>query len=340
MAELNEILGNERIKEHFITAVHHKKISHAYIMEGDKGSGKKMLAEAFSKILQCEGRETTGLVESCGKCESCIQMEYHDHPDVIWVSHEKPNVISVGEIREQIVNTVEIMPYKGPYKIYIVDEAEKMNAAAQNAILKTIEEPPEYAIIMLLTNNLDKMLPTILSRCITLNLKPVGELDMMEYLSRMGIPQAKAKFCVGFAFGNLGKAVRLATSEEYNEIKHDCVQILKDINRMEIYDLIDAVKKMSKYKLDIYDYLDIMMMWYRDILMLKVSGSPDKLLFKEEYATLKQQANYISYEGIENVLKALDKVKVRLEANVNFDIAMELLLLTIKENQNDRSNRS
>jgi hypothetical protein len=145
MAELNEILGNERIKEHFITAVHHKKISHAYIMEGDKGSGKKMLAEAFSKILQCEGRETTGLVESCGKCESCIQMEHHDHPDVIWVSHEKPNVISVGEIREQIVNTVEIMPYKGPYKIYIVDEAEKMNAAAQNAILKTIEEPPEYA---------------------------------------------------------------------------------------------------------------------------------------------------------------------------------------------------
>ena len=99
MAELNEILGNERIKEHFITAVHHKKISHAYIMEGDKGSGKKMLAEAFSKILQCEGRETTGLVESCGKCESCIQMEHHDHPDVIWVSHEKPNVISVGEIR-------------------------------------------------------------------------------------------------------------------------------------------------------------------------------------------------------------------------------------------------
>lgn len=215
-----------------------------------------------------------------------------------------------------------------------------MNPQAQNALLKTIEEPPEYAIIMLLTNNLDKMLPTILSRCITLNLKPVGELDMMEYLSRMGIPQAKAKFCVGFAFGNLGKAVRLATSEEYNEIKHDCVQILKDINRMEIYDLIDAVKKMSKYKLDIYDYLDIMMMWYRDILMLKVSGSPDKLLFKEEYATLKQQANYISYEGIENVLKALDKVKVRLEANVNFDIAMELLLLTIKENQNDRSNRS
>ena len=336
MTTFREVVGHESIIGHFKSSIEQGKVAHAYLIHGEKGTGKKMLAGLFAKTLQCEA----GGTDPCGTCRSCIQCDSGNQPDIIWVTHEKPTVISVDDIREQVNNDIIIKPYSSRYKIYIIPEAELMNPQAQNALLKTIEEPPEYAVIMLLTNNLDKMLPTILSRCITLNLKPVGELDMMEYLSRMGVPQAKAKFCVGFAFGNLGKAVRLATSEEYNEIKHDCVQILKDINRMEIYDLIDAVKKMSKYKLDIYDYLDIMMMWYRDILMLKVSGSPDKLLFKEEYATLKQQANYISYEGIENVLKALDKVKVRLEANVNFDIAMELLLLTIKENQNDRSNRS
>lgn len=336
MTTFRDVVGHESIIGHFKSSIEQGKVAHAYLIHGEKGTGKKMLAGLFAKTLQCEA----GGTDPCGTCRSCIQCDSGNQPDIIWVTHEKPTVISVDDIREQVNNDIIIKPYSSRYKIYIIPEAELMNPQAQNALLKTIEELPEYAIIMLLTNNLDKMLPTILSRCITLNLKPVGELDMMEYLSRMGIPQAKAKFCVGFAFGNLGKAVRLATSEEYNEIKHDCVQILKDINRMEIYDLIDAVKKMSKYKLDIYDYLDIMMMWYRDILMLKVSGSPDKLLFKEEYATLKQQANYISYEGIENVLKALDKVKVRLEANVNFDIAMELLLLTIKENQNDRSNRS
>ena len=336
MTTFRDVVGHESIIGHFKSSIEQGKVAHAYLIHGEKGTGKKMLAGLFAKTLQCEA----GGTDPCGTCRSCIQCDSGNQPDIIWVTHEKPTVISVDDIREQVNNDIIIKPYSSRYKIYIIPEAELMNPQAQNALLKTIEEPPEYAIIMLLTNNLDKMLPTILSRCITLNLKPVGELDMMEYLSRMGVPQAKAKFCVGFAFGNLGKAVRLATSEEYNEIKHDCVQILKDINRMEIYDLIDAVKKMSKYKLDIYDYLDIMMMWYRDILMLKVSGSPDKMLFKEEYATLKQQANYISYEGIENVLKALDKVKVRLEANVNFDIAMELLLLTIKENQNDRSNRS
>ena len=316
MTTFRDVVGHESIIGHFKSSIEQGKVAHAYLIHGEKGTGKKMLAGLFAKTLQCEA----GGTDPCGTCRSCIQCDSGNQPDIIWVTHEKPTVISVDDIREQVNNDIIIKPYSSRYKIYIIDEAEKLTQQAQNALLKTIEEPPEYAVIMLLTNNLDKMLPTILSRCITLNLKPVGELDMMEYLSRMGVPQAKAKFCVGFAFGNLGKAVRLATSEEYNEIKHDCVQILKDINRMEIYDLIDAVKKMSKYKLDIYDYLDIMMMWYRDILMLKVSGSPDKLLFKEEYATLKQQANYIS--------------------NVNFDIAMELLLLTIKENQNDRSNRS
>ena len=250
MAELNEILGNERIKEHFITAVHHKKISHAYIMEGDKGSGKKMLAEAFSKILQCEGRETTGLVESCGKCESCIQMEHHDHPDVIWVSHEKPNVISVGEIREQIVNTVEIMPYKGPYKIYIVDEAEKMNAAAQNAILKTIEEPPEYAVIFLLTTNRGAFLDTILSRCILLATRPVPGTAVEKYLvEKCSVSKEEAEFAAGFSLGNIGKAEAIVSSEEFQDLKELTLSILRYIHEIESYEIADKVKELRTFSI-------------------------------------------------------------------------------------------
>ena len=200
MADINDILGNERVKEHFIAAVHHKKISHAYIIEGDKGSGKKMLASAFSKILQCETRQKTEEERACNQCESCIQMENKDHPDVIWVSHEKAGVISVGEIREQVVNTVDIMPYKGPYKIYIIDEAEKMNVAAQNAILKTIEEPPEYAIIFLLTTNRGAFLDTILSRCILLETKPVSGKMIERYLGeRYKIPEEEAEFASGLS---------------------------------------------------------------------------------------------------------------------------------------------
>ena len=136
-----------------------------------------------------------------------------------------------------------------------------------------------------------------------------------------------------FAQGNLGKAIRLAISEEYKEIIEDVTGILCRIPDMTVDDIIFAIKNMNHHKLKISDYIDLMMMWYRDILMLKITGNAGRLMFKEYYTDIRKQSAHISYEGIENVLKAMDKAKIRLEANVNFDVAMELMLLTIKENK-------
>lgn len=331
MAAFNEVVGHEDIVSHFKASIERGMVSHAYILNGEKGSGKKFLAGLFAKTLQCE----EGKTDPCGQCHSCKQYETGNQPDIIWVTHEKDSVISVDEVRTQINNDIAIKPYSSRYKIYIVDDVQLMNPQAQNAILKTIEEPPEYGIIILLTTNIDRLLPTLLSRCITLNLKPVREIDVMDYLmDKVGVDRSTAYFCTSFALGNLGKAVRLAVSEDYKAIKEDCVRILKNIYSMDTEDVLAAVKSMGKYKLDMNDYIDLMTMWYRDILMLKVTGNIDKLLFKEDYSTLNEQASLISYEGIENVMAAINKLKIRLEANVNYDIAMELLLLTIKENRN------
>lgn len=329
MPNFSDIIGHEDIVKHFKSSIELGKVSHAYILNGEKGAGKRMLAGVVAKTLQCESCEP----DPCGTCKSCLQAESGNQPDIIWITHEKPNVISVDEIRSQIVNDVDMKPYSSKYKIYIVPDAQLMNPQAQNAILKTLEEPPEYAIIMLLTTNVDKFLPTILSRCIVLNFKPVDPLKMMEYLvAQVGVDQTKARFCTDFAQGNLGKAVRLAISPDYNEIKENSIRILRRMTEMETDEIILAVKNIGKYKLDISDYIDIMTMWFRDILMVKISNSPNKIIFKDEYSIMKKQASHISYEGIEQVLTAMDKLKIRLEANVNFDIAMELMLLTIKEN--------
>lgn len=329
MASFKEIVGHEDIITHFKKSMERGKVSHAYILNGEKDSGKKLIAKVVAKTLQCELGET----DPCEECHSCIQVESGNQPDIIWVTHEKPNVISVDEIREQINNDIGIRPYSSRYKIYIIADAQLMNQQAQNAILKTIEEPPEYAIIMLLTTNIDKFLPTILSRCIILNCKPIKELDMIDYLINVvGVDEKKAYFCTNFAMGNMGKAVRLAISEDYNNLKNDCTHILKNIYDMSIEDIIDQIKKINKYKLEINDFIDMMIMWYRDILMLKISGNPNKLLFKEEYIYIKKQASRISYAGVDQIIEALEKVKTRLDANVNFDITMELMLLTIKEN--------
>ena len=342
MAEISEILGNERIKEHFITAVRHKKISHAYIIEGDKGSGKKLLADAFTKILQCKGRKTTGSVEACGKCESCIQMEHHDHPDVIWISHEKPSVISVGEIREQIVNTVDIMPYKGPYKIYIVDEAEKMNAAAQNAILKTIEEPPEYAIIFLLTTNRGAFLDTILSRCILLATRQVPGTVVEKYLmEKCNVSKEEAEFAAGFSLGNIGKAETIVSSEEFRDLKDLTLSILRYIHEIESYEIADKVKEYKKYKNRIDDFFDIFLMWFRDIMLLKVDNSVNaeaakkKIIFKNEYTYLKKQVDKLDLEAIDYVINRIYRARVRIKSNVNFDATLELLIVEARREFTD-----
>lgn len=115
------------------------------------------------------------------ECHSCKQAAGKNQPDIIYVSHEKPNTISVDDIRTQLNNDIVIKPYSSKHKIYIVDEAEKMNQQAQNALLKTIEEPPAYAVILLLTTNAESFLPTILSRCVTLNLKAVPDEKIKNF---------------------------------------------------------------------------------------------------------------------------------------------------------------
>ena len=205
MAGFSEILGHGQIIEHLQNAIKLQKVSHAYILDGEEGAGKKMLARAFAQTLQCE----RGGVEPCGECHSCKQAQSGNQPDIIEVTHEKPASIGVEDIRGQLCGDIQIKPYSSPYKIYIVDEAEKMTVQAQNALLKTIEEPPAYGVIMLLTTNADAFLPTILSRCVTLKLRPVKNEIIKPYLmEKYHIPDYQAEVCTAFARGNVGKAIR------------------------------------------------------------------------------------------------------------------------------------
>ena len=299
---------------------------------------------AFAMALQCEGEGT----RPCLLCRSCKQAVDHNQPDIIYVSHEKPNTIGVDDIRTQINNDIVIKPYSSRYKVYIVDEAEKMNQQAQNALLKTIEEPPAYPgtrikvfgisflntlVILLLTTNADSFLPTILSRCITLNLKVVKEDVIKSYLMKTyHIPDYQADVCAAFSQGNVGKAIQLASSEEFGELKASVLQLMKRLEDIDLYEMTAAVKQIAEYKLTVNDYFDLMMIWFRDVLYMKATNDVNGLIFKDEVYDIKKQAAKRSYQGIETIIRALETAKVRISANVNFDLVIELLLLTIKEN--------
>lgn len=333
MPGFSEIIGHEQIIRHLQTAVAMGKVSHAYIFNGPEAAGKKMLAEAFAMALQCENENPKIRAAGCGKCHSCHQAADHNHPDILYVTHEKPNTIGVDDIRAQINNDILIKPYSSRYKVYIVDEAEKMNPQAQNALLKTIEEPPAYGVILLLTINADLFLPTILSRCITLNLKTVRDDVICNYLmKKYQVPDYQAEVCAAFAQGNVGKAIQLASSDAFNEMKASALALMGKLEDTDLYELGNEVKKLEEYKIKIQDYLDLLNIWFRDVLMMKSTGEPDMLIFRDQIYEIRRQAEHRSYEQIENILNAITLARVRLNANVNFELTIELLLLTIKEN--------
>lgn len=329
MLSFQEIIGHENIKEHFQRAIRDHKVSHAYILAGEEGMGKKSLADAFALTLMCE----EGRMEPCMKCHACRQVLSGSHPDLIYVTHAKPGSIGVDDIREQINDTIVVRPYSSSYKIYIVDEAEKMTPQAQNALLKTIEEPPSYGVILLLTTSLEAFLPTILSRCVQLKLKPLRDSVVRNYLTgNMGVPESEADIYAAFARGNLGKAVRIASSEDFRNMYQEVLHLLKHIGDMDISELLDYIRKLKEDSVDIQECLDFMMMWYRDVLLYKVTTDINLLIFKDEYGKFKEISDRSSYDGLKRILEAIDKAKVRLNANVNMELAMELMLLVMKEN--------
>lgn len=329
MQGFDGVVGHEEIVSHLQNAIRLNKVSHAYIFGGEHGSGKKLLASLFAMTLQCEAHG----IEPCMKCPSCKKAMSKNHPDIINVVHEKPNSIGIEEIREQLIDDVAIKPYGSPYKIYIVNDAQKLTLQAQNALLKTIEEPPAYAIILLLADNPDALLPTITSRCVTLWLRPVGENLVKSYLmDRLHIPDYQAEVHAAFAQGNIGRAEQIATSEEFAELTSHALRILRKSDELELYELVSMIKEVSQEKQNIYDYLDLFVMWFRDVLLFKATREVDNLVFRQEINYIKERARKSSYEGLEKIIEAIHVAETRLRANVNFELTMELLFLTIREN--------
>ena len=329
MAGLEDILGNEHIVEHFKKAIENNKISHAYIINGEKGMGKRTVAKAFAMTLLCEEKGTV----PCMKCHSCVQALTDNNPDLIMITPDKPTTLSIDHIRQTLVNDVELKPYSNSHKVYIVEDAELMNNAAQNAILKTIEEPPEYAVIILLTTNISALLQTVLSRCVKLDMQPLKKEVVKKYLmEKEKVVDYQADIAVSFAGGNLGKAIELSKSQDFAEMLDEVIQLLRYIKDMQAYEVVAAVKRASEYKFRFTDYIDLMILWFRDVLVYKASQNVNELIFKDEIQAIKKHAAKSSYNGIEHILEAMNKAKLRLKANVNFDVAIEMMFLTIRDN--------
>ena len=330
-----KVIGQKHIYEHFENAIKAGKISHAYILNGEKGTGKLEIAKHVAKALQCEknrGENKSGT--PCNECQSCKQTESKNQPDIKYITPDK-KTLGVDDIRYKINEDACIKPYSSPYKIYIVPASDKMTIQAQNALLKTIEEPPRYAVFFLLASNIDVFLPTILSRCVILNMRTVSENEIAENLRKeFGVGDYDARVAAVFAGGNIGKAKDLIASDTFNETKQSVSEVIRAIANGGMDAISKIIKDLGVYKdnkEELKDYLDMLRLWFKDVLKYKSTENEKDIVFQDSMNDIKQLSGQISFENINAILEAINQAENRIKSNVGFDSNLEVMLLEIKE---------
>lgn len=324
-----EILGNKKnldlLKEAFASG----RLSHAYLISGPQGSGKKTFAFNAAAGILCENGKAEGSLSLCGRCPSCRRALSGNHPDIIRITHEKKNTLSVDEIRDQLVRDVDIKPYYGPYKIYIIPDSDLMPVQAQNALLKTLEEPPAYVLIFLLADNAGVLSDTIKSRSIRLDMEALPDETVTAQLRKAGSGEKEAALIAAFCAGNLGQALELYKNEAAKELLDECISFISTIGKKDALQISAEAALFSESELLFIP--DVIRRWYRDILVLR-SISAGRLYFPGRKDELKAAAGRLSYESINNIFKETDEACERLKFNVNPKAVYEALLLRIRSN--------
>ncbi|EJZ69986.1 DNA polymerase III subunit delta' [Lachnoanaerobaculum sp. OBRC5-5] len=319
------ILGNEKIRHHLRESIIKKSISHAYILAGDKGIGKSKIAREFAMELICE--KHTG----CGECPACRQFLADAYPDFFYMDADGKESIGIDRIRENIVNDVSIRPYHGKVKIYIIDEADKMTVGAQNALLKTIEEPPEYVVILLLVRNMSLLLETIRSRCIKLLLSAVSNDRIKSWLVEKGISEDVATVVASYSNGAPGIAKVMAESEDFAGMYNQNVEFLKKISEASINDILLFIEELKKRTGGFKDFINFLRLWYRDICILKLTKKIDKLVFIREESIILRLSREYTLKKINSIIDLIDETETRLNSNVSGDTVMELLFIGLRK---------
>ena len=289
------ILGNDKIKKELIGSINNGKYSHSYLFLGISGIGKKMIAKEFAKMILCSGEE-----KYCNRCKSCIEFDSGNNPDFAEINPDGNNV-KIEQIRELQRKIVE-PPIISNKKVYIIDEADSMTKEAQNCLLKTLEEPPEFAVIILIGSNESNFLSTIKSRCTIIKFNPIPSEQVKNYIEQKYDIHPISENIILASEGSIGKAEILKDKQElYNSIDN----ILANIENMDLIDTLkkaDIIYKSQEDKIDILEYINI-------------------ILFRKS----RQNAKYL------NCINIIEDTKKRLNANSNYNMTIDNMIMTIWE---------
>ena len=289
-----KILGNEKIKEELIKVVKENKISHSYMFLGIEGIGKKMIAKEFAQMILCNDEKN----KYCNKCKSCIEFISNNNPDYMYIEPDG-NSIKIEQIR-YFQKVFQEKPVTSNKKVCIINDADKMTVEAQNCLLKTLEEPPEYGVIILIGANENAFLNTIKSRCIKMYFRELEEEIIRKYLKeQFGMTNISTNMLETFQ-GSIGKAINLKDNkEEYEQIDN----IIENLDKKDIIDIINMSNIIYKNKEDILKILE-----YINVVLLNLA---------------KKQYKFV------NCIEIVEDARKRLKQNANYDMSIDNMIFNM-----------
>lgn len=289
------ILGNEKNKKILEKAINLKKMSHSYIFWGTEGIGKKIIAKEFAKQILCLGDNKP----DC-KCKSCIEFDTENNPDFQLINSENDK-IKIEQIREMQRKIAE-KPIISHHKVYIIDNADKMTPEAQNCLLKTLEEPPEYIVIILICSNENNLLSTIKSRCTRLHFDKIENSEILDYINKNEPDKNISPNIIEFAQGSIGKALKLS---ENIEIYENVEKLIEQMKSKDLIDIMKSAEQLYKSKEEIDFILEFI-----NVILLKFG---------------KQEHKYVKCIDI------VENTKKRIKANSNYDMCIDNLIFNMWE---------
>lgn len=307
----NEILGNNKIKQDLQEIIDNNTISHSYMFVGIDGIGKKLIAKEFARKILCLNKQN----QNCATCDSCIKFNSGNNPDFLEIFPDG-NSIKIAQMRE-MQEKVYQKPIVSDKKVFIIDQVEKMTEEAQNSLLKTLEEPPEYMVIILITSNENKLLNTVKSRCIRINFTELSKQDITKYAGAHQINIASQNL-LEMCGGSIGKLEKINENiDDYNSLELATNKLIDGklknvVEEMNCFNILYESKEIIQ---DLLDYMTV-------LIYLHISKEKD---YRQKFL---------------NTIKLIEETKQRLNSNTNYDMSIDNLLFKIWEEFNENNSRS
>ncbi len=333
------IIGHEFQKKALIRTAGERRISHAYLFSGPDGVGKRIIAVEFAKILNCLRFDSISEEDASGErcdCNSCKKIDKDIHPDVFFVEYKGLKNIKVDQIREEVEERIFLKPFEGKFKVAIVDEADRMNQNAQNAFLKTLEEPPEDSVIILVSSQPEGLLPTIKSRCQLFQFNGISqEIVLEEVRKRTDLSTDEAWVVAKLSCGSLGKA--LSFNKDILSERREIITKLSEIDPKFASHVLGFVDSMptgsSSGDLEKLAFVfEVISSWLRDLLFIEIGYDEDDISNRDLVPVARKLKHKWSADKIIHKIKSIENTWYAIfRLNANKQIALENMVLKIAE---------